>query len=273
MAAAALCVGIMWWISPGLRGDMAIFGQQLAGLSWAGVSANVWQLLTETIPEAVFGQDLAAVAAVPLSLCVVLSGLLLVRARLLWGVLLGLFAIQWFVFLPNERYALPLLPLVFIAGWRLLVGVAERLKEPFRGWVFGVVLVGVLGANWVGVGIEMRTQWSGDFYAVYREGKYAAAVEVGEWLGQHTPEKARVMTSLPVQPELSCLAWRRVLTGLDVEAVDAPRLYLVEPVDSTLDAAITQFEWRRGPVLFETPDPRSGDVWRVRQVLRQDELE
>ncbi|MEO1237283.1 MAG: hypothetical protein AAFX76_10900, partial [Planctomycetota bacterium] len=135
--------------------------------------------------------------------------------------------------------------------------------EPWRGWAWGAVVFGVVGANGTGVGFVVAEQRADDFYAIYRGGKYDAVRAMAETLRRETPEDAWVLTTWDVRPELSVWS-RRPVEALPPEALPPERLaengsaHLIRPADPALEAMIRDRGWTVGPPAARVPDPAAG---------------
>lgn len=71
----------------------------------------------EILPEAVFGTEIAPGLDTLLSVAVMAAGLALARRRVLWGAWVAATFFQCMVWLPRERYILPVLPLLVYGLW------------------------------------------------------------------------------------------------------------------------------------------------------------
>lgn len=254
---------VLWAASPAIRDDAGFFRSVLLAKTPEAWWISFQVLMTEALPEAVFGQDVPPPLAWPTSIMVVLAGLMLVRARLLWGVLFGVFVVQWVVFLADPRYVLPVLPLVFYGLWRCGVGLLGKWPEPWRGLGFGLGMLALFGANVTAVVNVIGEQRSDDFYAEYRNGKYAVVVELAQVIRQETHIDAELLVVPDVGLELAALSERDLAGG---GGVPLPPQFLVGS-----PGLAVELEWilprdRVGEVLGSAVDRRSGEVWTLRRV-------
>lgn len=245
----------LWGLVPAVREDAMFFRYALQAKTPEAWWASVQMLMTEALPEAVFGQDVPPSLAWPASVLVVVAALMLLRARLLWGVLVGVLLVQWVVFLSDARYVLPVLPLVVYGVWRCGVSLLGRWREPWRGIGFVVGGLALVGANVIAVINLVSEQRSGDFYAEYRSGKYAAVMDMAEMIRRETPEDAELAVFLDVGLELSALSGRRLI--LQTQASAASGCYWVTKESPTDEAP---------PLVGTVTDQRSGEVWGLRGV-------
>ena len=255
---------VLWSVSSAIRDDVVIFFNVLTTKSLEAWMMSLRMLATEALPEAIFGQDVPPSLAWPASALIVLAGLLLVRTRLLWGVLFGVFVWQWVVFLSDPRYVLPILPLVFFGLWRCGVGVLGKWSEPWRGIGFGLGVLAVFGANVVAVVNVVGEQRSVDFYAEYRSGKFAGVVALAEVIREQTPDDAVLMVVPNVGLELAVLSDRAWIVG---EAPPEAPLFLVGPPGVAFDQVGLATSWDTvSEPLGAVLDERSGETWELRRV-------
>lgn len=257
---------VLWAASPAIRDDAGFFRSALLAKTPEAWWISFQILMTEALPEAVFGQDVPPPLAWPTSIVVVLAGLMLVRARLLWGVLLGVFVAQWVVFLADPRYVLPILPLVFYGLWRSGVGLLGKWPEPWRGLGFGLGVLALFGANVIAVVNVIGEQRSGDFYAEYRSGKYAAVVELAEVIRQETPADAQLIVVPDVGLELAALSHRR---SVNDSAELTPPFYVVGMPREALLATVEYEVQEIGSAI----DRRTGQTWTVQRFERTPQAE
>lgn len=271
--AGAAGVGL-WLASPAVRADALLFRDTLRALDGERLLTNAHQLFNEVLPEALLGQDIPPPLSWAVSAGVVVTSLLAVRARLLWAVLLGVFALQWLVFLADARYVVPLLPILIYAGWRLLIAGCERLpgRVPglgmWRNLAFGFVLVCVAGSNLVGVGFVIAEQRAGPFYETYRNGKYAAVLEVADAVRDDSRglEDAVVVTAWPVRAELSVLSGRPVWEVLDDSLPADAAVFAVVPAGDEFPSGWGG--WIAGPAEFVARDRVAGGAWSLHRMYR-----
>ncbi|MEM1028034.1 MAG: hypothetical protein AAGJ38_08110, partial [Planctomycetota bacterium] len=255
---------VLWSVSSAIRDDVAIFFNVLSTKSPEAWMLSLRMLATEALPETIFGQDVPPSLAWPASVLIVLSGLLLVRTRLLWGVLFGVFVLQWVVFLSGSRYVLPILPLLFFGLWRCGVGILGKWPEPWRGIGFGLGVLAVFGANVVAVVNLIGEQRNGDFYAEYHGGKFAGVVALAEVIREQTPDDAVLMVVPDIGLELAVLSDRVWIVG---EAPPEAPLFLVGPPSVAFEQFWLSPKWHTvGEPLGSVVDARSGETWELRRV-------
>ncbi len=175
------------------------------------VTERIPKLLTDTLPEAVFGVDLG-VPGVPVALLLVVLAAGLLRKDLLWGLLsLALIIERGTLVRSVTRYIIPILPLMAVAWWHFAGWTAERLRRPHGQRVFVALLLLWIVPNAVRVGRVALEQRRCDFYAHYQRGRYAHIHDLADDISKNTPPDAIVLTHSDMGAELSYLSERRVV--------------------------------------------------------------
>jgi hypothetical protein len=259
---------VAWFVFPAVRTDTGLFFGAVRGENATTLGTNLWQLLTESINEAILGQDLHPVVAIPVSLLVIAFGLSLARVRLLWAALVGVFAVQWLVFQPADRYVLPLLPVLLVGVWQLLITLSSRFPKAMRDTAFSTLIILLIGANLVGIVRTIGQQREEIFLAEYRDGQYLPVVEAGRWIDGNLPDDAYLWTTHRIDAVLSWHCRRPVLQDPNQLAVDAPSLYILGPLDDQRMKGLRQMEWTLGRSLYQL-ESHQGETWTVQQVHRQ----
>ena len=275
----------LWWgvTRPAVQADAWLLWSAVADLDPGRWGHNAWRLIDETLPEAVFGQDVSPYASWAASGAVLAAAVGLSWERRFWGVLLAVMVLQWLVFLNDARYVLPVLPLMVLGlvrlGQRAVAwhgtggqrpgqpsgaGTSRRMGwRPPGGWrLAGVRAVGVawLGANLVGVAQLLAEQRAAVPLEAYRGGTYRPVAEAAIWLQQATPPDTVVELERRVRLELAYLARRRVVSPAGpAEGPGRLRVHvddIGEAGDSASAASAASAVWR-------TRDPATGESWWV----------
>ncbi|MEE9405585.1 MAG: hypothetical protein V3V20_11890 [Algisphaera sp.] len=244
LLAGAGALATAWFFSPAVRDDVGLFYWHVKEMDFARSGENLWALLTEHLVEVTLGMDADAFTATLVSLVLIAGGVMLLKVRRFWGVLWIACLVQWVVFLPEGRYALPLIPLLMMGLLAVLGAMTQRILKPHRARVRGVMLGAVVLGNLVGVGDVIRDQRAGagaeaeesDFYNAYRNGKYAALMDVGQTVQA---------MNLPTDAVVACPE------GLNASELSAVTLHPVVNEDDL--AALSARVWLA----------RDGDAWRV----------
>ena len=138
---------LAWAVSPAMRDDVRIFMWHAQAMDLRWMASNFWDLMTKKLVELVFGLDLDRFTALVFSGVVVAAGFRVACVSRFWAVLWAVSLVQWVVFMPEGRYAMPMLPMVLLG--MLLVGarLTGWLAAPHRERVRWVLLVVIAGAN------------------------------------------------------------------------------------------------------------------------------
>jgi hypothetical protein len=135
---------------------------------------NLPTLLTESTAEAVFSVDFGAVVSGVLAAAVLVVAARLLAIRLLWAMIVIMFFVQWLLFLPSDRYFLPILPLLLIAWWQSALWLERRCARRWQWAVLAAMVVLWMAPNVIrtaGFVVEQRRR---PFLATYERGRYVA---------------------------------------------------------------------------------------------------
>ncbi|HEX7010663.1 MAG TPA: glycosyltransferase family 39 protein [Phycisphaeraceae bacterium] len=232
------------------------------------------KLLTETLAEAVFGLDLSPVLSLPLALVLIGVGLALVRVRLLWGCIAGVFLMQWLMFIATDRYVLVLLPLLALGWWRAMGWADTRLPGRWAPCVVIAMLVLWITPNLIRVGAFIREQRQVPFLASYEEGKYVALEALAQQILQHAGPNDYVIAA--DAPQLVYFTGLRVLgpDSLNLHRgkartlkrlAEADRIWLVQPPDGPLRKKLKRLALEPGRIVARVERPR-GEPFLLQEV-------
>ncbi|MEX1089714.1 MAG: glycosyltransferase family 39 protein, partial [Phycisphaeraceae bacterium] len=261
--------------------EQEIFDRLLHGLPLTLERAwhhNLPNLFTQVTPGALLGSvvspDLwfidAAIAVTGLGL-----GVMLVRRRVLWGVLVILFIVQWVLFLPDVRYFLPILPLLAYAWYRgarqaLLVWPARSL-----GAVVAVVMISLwVGVNVVRCGHFVIEQRRPALLEHYMHGRYWRVDEVGHQLRQAVEPQATILTDVKWSKPITFYSQRRAISPQDFKQfpVGNGPLYVIEPYDELMALLLRKRGWTAGPSVLTVDRSPVASPLHVRRVVRSGPL-
>lgn len=230
---------------------------------------NLGAVFDNALPRATFGVPVAPGINVALGLAIAVAGLLLVRARPLWGMwVLATLLMVLLVPKPLDRYFLPTVPVMVYAWWTFTRGVEARLAArasasagiPMSSadvsasasgatsrWVRASQLAFLflfgLGAipNVLGVFDFVIQQRRVPFLAHYKEGRYASAYEAAALIAQktgpslsvHDPQTTWVFVPTKFARAMTLLS-RRYCVEPDFHTTVDPefqQIYALEPTD------------------------------------------
>ena len=171
---------------------------------------NCKLLLCEVMPEVITGQDLGDIAGLPFGLTSVYLCLRLFNKEPLWGILFFCFIAQWIFFQTDDRYVLPLIPLVVLAVWFGLQD-CKWIKNGYRGFSISLTILCMLFiSNIIADGKIIHMQRQHNFYASYKNGVYLDVQTVSRWISQNTPNKSVILCSDRYPMEYSWMGKRSV---------------------------------------------------------------
>ena len=235
-----------WFGSAAVRDDAAVLAHRLERDpgAWIGdARRNLADLLTESLPEAVFALDVGPIATAAASGLLV-AGLLMAATRPLrplWLALPLLFLVQWTAYEVHDRYALPLLPLLLLGWWTLAVrldaaGRRSGRRRPGSLLKLSVpaALVALIGMNVAALVEVFAEQRASEPLAVYADGKLAPVADAATWIREYTPADAVLLADNSTATKLAFWSDRRVLSGRELEKLEDPpaALRVLEPLDA-----------------------------------------
>jgi hypothetical protein len=213
-------------------------------------------MLEETTTEAIFGTRLGPGITSVVSVAVFTSALFLLRRRVLWAAWVAATVAQMAIWLPRERYFVPILPLMLLAIWDGAGWLAQRFKWGRRVPV-GLVIVFV-ALNLLYIGILIVEQRRTPFLAHYAKGEKLRIIAMAHELHEIVPPDAEVIAECG--RELSYFSRRRSATPINAARIpptsaelmeerkrlaDEPDLYVVLP-GKNVEALLKQFDAQVG---------------------------
>ncbi len=238
------------------------------------VMENLPDLLSDIAPTAMLGNQIDGQGIIldgVITIVAFTAGLMLIRRRMLWGLMVLFFLIQWLLFLPDVRYFLPILPILIYGWWRFscwvaLVMMPDRMGRFLASFLL-VLYVGMNLGRAVGFVIEQR---SVPLMVHYRRGHYEGVTELGHELRRLTAPDAWVVTPEKWLAIMTFASDRRTASGpwqpLPPDQ-NAANVYVVEPADESTRQMIKSRGWELGePICSFTrrTDATALTVHRVR---------
>jgi hypothetical protein len=198
-------------------------------------------LLDEIMVTGSFALDLPVGTNIPLAIVLIVLGMALVRQRLAWGLWVAAMIGIMLAVVAVDRYVVSILPFLVYAWWRGMAWVNRRLPHPWGDWAFAVLLAMSTIPNTVktcGVIIEQRRP---NFYAHYKDGRYAALMTMAGHISRHVGEADVVLSRQNQARVLSYLSRRRVVGTLEpvqIHLHEQPVFVVMDPEDPDLRAWI-----------------------------------
>lgn len=233
-------------------------------------SENVPGLFWDTTSKALLGNKFGIPQMdFAVGVTVFLSGVLLVRRRILWGALVFLFMAQWCFFLPDVRYFLPVLPLMAYAWWLVAVRLSEGMAAPWGGRLAIALLALWIGPNFARTCGVIGQQRCILFYEHYQDGRFDRLAAFGREVDATVPMNARLVGVSSVRGQIGFYARRPAMSAINAYAAGwtSEGLYVIEPMDAAMRELIRRRGWQLGPVVVEVERGKGSEPWRLRAVL------
>lgn len=224
-------------------------------------------LFAKVTPTAMFGNR---VGVVPIDLlisgAVLISGLMLARRRVAWGVLVGLCFLQWLLFFPDQRYFLPILPLLIVGWCDLTNWVARRMAARFSS-AWGVrVAAGMIGlmliantARSLGFAIEQRR---GGLLEHHENGRYDQLPELAAWAQANLSPDAVILADPLLSGPLHYWSRLRTVTPELYErfqgSLDDAAIVVLLPPDASMRNWMAAMRLGVGPEIVSITSPTTG---------------
>jgi dolichyl-phosphate-mannose-protein mannosyltransferase len=264
LVAAGLFMRGEAWLSDSAKA-LSLLGGDLGGTLGRVFTDNGPALISEHLPESMFGVDPGPWAGTPLGVLAIVMGLSLFKARPFWGMLAALFFLQWLLLITAGRYLLVLIPLLALSWWRLGYWFESRHKPAVTRWILVGLLVLWFGPNLIRVGSFITEQRARPFLADYKDGRYIALQAVAQELSALAEEgdviiadnapQLTYFTRLPVYGPASLPTHGQERDQTVQRVRNAPRILLVYPVGDRLNERIRQLKLRQEKVLSVVPTP------------------
>ena len=212
-----------------------------------------------------------------LSVVVLLLGIGLFRARVLWGLWFTLLLATILLMVQEalDRYFLPVLPLLVFAWWSALVGIDRRLSpgpavaaagptfagRPWQRWAADGLFVVLLGfgglANLSKIGGLIGQQRARPFLASYDRGRYEPVPGLSTAIGRRVGATGLVLVKPPYARVAAFLSRRDVENATEWTPVQirARPLFVVEPIDPKIRGLLDAAGLVVGPAVYTAPAP------------------
>jgi hypothetical protein len=135
-------------------------------------------MFEEIVADGIFGVRLGPGVTSIVSLGILVAGVMLVRRRPLWGIYVAASIAQMLIFLPRERYLLPLLPLLLYGSWRGLRYIERKLPRPWGEYVLIGFVIVYFVPNSIMTAKVIAEQRAVPFYDTFNKGTPKALIEL-----------------------------------------------------------------------------------------------
>ncbi len=224
------------------------------------LSENLPRLATENTAEALLGVDFGPVISMLVAVAVIAVWWRLMRTNALWGWVVAAFFAQWLLFLPGDRYFLPVLLPLLVGWWQS----ARWLEQRWRGGWVRIAVAGMLVLwivpNLVRVADVVHDQRRRPFLEHFDGGRFVALKELGKVIAEHVGED-----DLVIGMEGQVLSWYshravmdpkqlRMTAGLDKWQLSEvlrhyPRLFMIEPYNTGPNQVMQRLPVDCGPAI------------------------
>ncbi|MHC5114521.1 MAG: ArnT family glycosyltransferase [Planctomycetota bacterium] len=215
------------------------------------LTTNLYLLLCETSSRAAFGVDAGPWINFPVGVAFLGAGVLLLRRRPVWGMLVIVFVPQWLIFYITRRYFLPLMPVLVFGTWLLLRAGDRRFQGRWPAVAFVVLFGTWFGANLARAGEFIVEQHRAAFYETYERGRFSQLDVMAERLREQTSPDAVVLADLWYIGPLNFWSRRAATQKWADPLLETGPTYAIEPFPDDLDALLAARGWHREPPVAE----------------------
>jgi hypothetical protein len=196
-------------------------------------AANLQALLDPIVAKAAFGMRLWPPLANPIvAVVVTLAAVALIFRRLFWGLWVVLTFATVILFVSNDRYLLPILPMLVLGWWMLVRAINTRLPNRFGNSIALILLLLSVGPNMVQIGGTIIHQRSRPFLAAYQGGRYEAFANIAPEITRTTSPTDVVICPPKTARMMAFLADRLCFEQNEPYPTDKTLFLLVDPGDA-----------------------------------------
>lgn len=244
---------------------LSLVGDDLGGTLGRVFTDNGPALFTEHLPESLFGVDLGPWVGTPLGIIAIVMGIALFKTRPIWGLLVGVFVVQWLLLITTGRYPLVIMPLLALGWWRLGLWVEGRGKPGATRWALVGLMVLWFGPNIVKIGTFIVEQRARPFLASYEDGRYVAlqavahvltdVVQDGDVIIADNAPQLIYYTRLPIYGPATLPTYGPQRDNTVKRLRDAERILLIAPTGDMLNERVGQLKLNQVQTLNVVPTP------------------
>jgi hypothetical protein len=229
-------------------------------------AANLKDLLSLSLAKAAFGMNLGLPWLNALfGLLAIGAAIALIRKRLLWGLWVLLALSELIMFVSNERYLLPIVPLIVLGWWNLLRGINSFFPRRIGNALFALLLFMGLGPNLTQVIGTILQQRSRPFLATYQRGRYESFAQISPAVKANTQPNDIIICPTKTARMIAFLADRDCYEENEPVPWENRNVYLVvDPTDREYLVGLTTLGLSpTGPELAHI-DHSGGPIYLVR---------
>jgi hypothetical protein len=194
------------------------------------LGSNLVRIIDPMASEALFGADFGehvGIGFVSLnvlgSLAALAAALAAFRYRALWGLIVVLTLIMMIVSVVQDRYFLPLLPMMLYGWWRGIRWINLNLSRRWGNVLFALLFMVGSFPNAAKIGDLFLEQRHRNPMTAFRNGKFHSLPQVAQMLQQHVPSGAFVLAPAKTERILTFVSRRTVLERRQVHWVNPDR--------------------------------------------------
>ena len=236
-------------------------------------------LIGEHLSESMLGFDPGLWLGLPLGILILIVGISLFRYRPIWGLLIGIFVMQWLLLITTERYLLVIMPLLTLSWWLLLRWCDAHIKQPAHArWAVAGLLLLWFAPNLAEISVFVAEQRARPFIQHYQDGRYLSVhavanelkqvAEDGDFIIADNAPQLTYFSRLPVygQAGLPTYGSERDTTAELLRQAD--RILLVEPTSEKLSLRIEQLKMQKLDVIRDVPpaDMQDAPAYQITQM-------
>jgi hypothetical protein len=227
------------------------------------VLANLSDMFGRSAARTILGTPLLVPAASAVfGLIVIFAGISLWRFRPLWGMWVVATLAKLILLYSNDRYFIPILPLLIFGWWRLMCAVPRYLSRKKGNFLFATLLLATVLDNAATTGAVIVRQHLHPFIAHFRDGHFLPLSQVAGALTTSTNDNDVILAPAYTSRILTFLADRTVLDSTDpMIDLHGHRLFVIESHASDnhqIDAWLHRIHVTRTPIpVLIIPSPQN----------------
>jgi hypothetical protein len=194
------------------------------------VLENLGDILGRSAARAILGTPLLVpVLSGIFGLIVIGGGMALWRFRPLWGMWIAATIAKLTILHSNDRYFIPILPLLIFGWWRIICALPVYLPQKRGNLIFATLLAATVLDNAATSGAVVVRQHLHPFIAQFRNGHFLPLAQVADALIASTTDNDIVLAPANTSRILTFLADRTVLDSVDpMIDLSHHRLFVIE---------------------------------------------
>lgn len=237
----------------------------LNAMTFERLGANLLEILEPAAGEAYFGLQLPAGLSILGSIAALWAALAMFHRRALWGLVAVFTLAMMAVSIVEDRYFLPILPMMVYGWWLGLRWVNRRLPGRWGNLAFAALFVAGSFPNGAKVGDIFIEQRHRNPLTQFRHGRFASLDEVTAMIQQHVQPGQYLYAPRKTDRILTYLTRRNVLEPSQVHRVSPDSAVVYVLVNQEFDTRIP-FAERLGEKLGQVQGKYDKQPWVLYRV-------